>query len=365
MRRCLAVFPNDPLRCYLEKGEIKPRYFNPENLFSEVHVLSPAAEDVAAEDVAPLAGDGRLLIHNWGPLTPANFCAAFARANRLLAAIKPAAVRAYNPRQSGAPAVYAAHRQGVPAVVSCHTDLAAERRMAGDWKRWLSWFLEAYTLRHADCCIAVSEHVAAYLRRRGGRQVETIYNRVYASCIAARPALDAPPRHLLSVGRLDPPKRQDIILRALAPLPHLRLRLVGQGKHRVALEKLARELGIADRVEFIPSMPYRDIFAVYGAADIFLMATEYEGFCIPVLEAMAAGVPCIVCDTPPLPEVLGGCGEVVANTPAAFTAALQRLCADRELWRRYAAAGRTRALSLDGVIMEKKEAELYRRLIGD
>jgi len=361
LRRRLAVFPNDPLRRYLEKGEIKPGYFNPENFFDEIHVISPAADDVAAAEVASLAGEARLIIHHWGAMTAANFPAAFWRAARFLAEIKPIAVRAYNPRQSGAPAVYAAHWLRVPAVVSCHTDFPAERRRLGGWKRWFGWLLEAYVFRHADCCIAVSEHVAAYLRRRGCRQVATIYNRVYASRLEPRPPPEASPRRLLSVGRLDPPKRQDVLLRALAPLPHLRLRLIGQGINRGALESLARDLQIADRVDFVPSVPYCDIFAEYRAADIFLMATDYEGFCIPVLEAMAVGVPCIICDTPPLPE---RCGEVVANVPHAFTAALQRLCNDRELRLRYAREGRGRALALDGAIMEKKEAELYRRLIG-
>ena len=45
----LCVFPNDPLKSYLEKGEIKERYFNPNNLFDEVHVISPIEKDVNEE----------------------------------------------------------------------------------------------------------------------------------------------------------------------------------------------------------------------------------------------------------------------------------------------------------------------------
>ena len=69
----LCVFPNDPLKSYLEKGEIKERYFNPNNLFDEVHVISPIEKDVNEEQVKSLVGNAKLSIHPIGRLNLLNF----------------------------------------------------------------------------------------------------------------------------------------------------------------------------------------------------------------------------------------------------------------------------------------------------
>ena len=53
----LCVFPNDPLKSYFEKGEIKERYFNPNNLFDEIHVISLFEEDISEEKVKEVAGN--------------------------------------------------------------------------------------------------------------------------------------------------------------------------------------------------------------------------------------------------------------------------------------------------------------------
>ena len=59
----LCVFPNDPLLAYYEKGEIKSRYFNPKNLFDEIHVISMFNSDVEEEKVKIVAGNAKLKIH--------------------------------------------------------------------------------------------------------------------------------------------------------------------------------------------------------------------------------------------------------------------------------------------------------------
>ena len=53
----LCVFPNDPLKSYFKKGEIKPRYFNPNNIFDEVHVISLFDDDIEEEKVNVVAGN--------------------------------------------------------------------------------------------------------------------------------------------------------------------------------------------------------------------------------------------------------------------------------------------------------------------
>ncbi|MBW2619512.1 MAG: glycosyltransferase family 4 protein, partial [Deltaproteobacteria bacterium] len=139
---------------------------------------------------------------------------------------------------------------------------------------------------------------------------------------------------------------------------------IGDGSERDRLKKLASELGLADRVEFIPTVAHARRQEYYHRADIFALATHYEGFCIPVLEAMAAGLPVVASQTQPLPEILGGCGLIAPNEAAAFRAAIKRLLADGDLALSLGRKAQARAESLDGQVMEEREVRLYRSLMG-
>ena len=59
----LCVFPNDPISAYYEKGEIKDRYYNPKNLFDELHIISFAETDIDISLVQKIAGNAKLFIH--------------------------------------------------------------------------------------------------------------------------------------------------------------------------------------------------------------------------------------------------------------------------------------------------------------
>ena len=72
MTRKLCVLPNDPLAAYLKKGEIKERYFNPKNIFDEIHVISLFDSDEKEENVKEFAGKAKLKIHVLGKINLLN-----------------------------------------------------------------------------------------------------------------------------------------------------------------------------------------------------------------------------------------------------------------------------------------------------
>ena len=97
---------------------------------------------------------------------------------------------------------------------------------------------------------------------------------------------------ILMVGRLAPPKRPDLALRALAAvraeIPEAELHVVGDGPLRADAEQLAAQLGVVDAVRFLG---YReDVPALLAEAECALLASDYEGCPLAVVEAMAAGV---------------------------------------------------------------------------
>ena len=63
----LCIFPNDPIIAYYQKGEIKERYFNPENLFDEIHIISFTDKEIDVSKVQQIAGNAKLIIHTVMP----------------------------------------------------------------------------------------------------------------------------------------------------------------------------------------------------------------------------------------------------------------------------------------------------------
>jgi glycosyltransferase involved in cell wall biosynthesis len=359
----LVVLPNDPIYKYYEKGEIKPRYFNPGNYFDEVHLLSLCDQDIAPERVQTLAGNAKLCIHPIGRPTPATFPFFFPRVKQLVRQLAPDVIRAYNPRQCGSLAAYAGKRLQIPSVLSIHLEYDDQRRYDHRLLLRLMKPLERYALCTIDAVICVTDYLQRYARKYGAKRCVTIYNRVYTDQFCPSPE---PRPHetctILSVGRLDRQKYQECLIRAVRNLD-VRLVLIGQGELEVELKKLTKELDINQRVTFISSVPNTEIQTYYWRADVFALATHYEGFCIPVLEAMAAGLPVVASNTPPIPEILGRAGRIVENTPQAFEAAFRQLIKDRDLRRQVGQRARERAETLDGTIMEQREKALYESLI--
>ncbi len=173
------------------------------------------------------------------------------------------------------------------------------------------------------------------------------------AAVRARYDLGAGPL-LLSVSRLVPHKGIDTVMQALAALGDeardVRYAVVGRGEAEDYLRKLARQLGLADRVRFLTNVPDSDLPALYNAASAYvgvsrLAGVSVEGFGISLTEAMACGVPVIGGRSGGVPEVVtdGETGLLVdAEQPAAVAAALRTVLGDPALAARLGAAGRAR-----------------------
>lgn len=100
---------------------------------------------------------------------------------------------------------------------------------------------------------------------------------------------------LLCVGRLVPYKAVDVIIRALSRLPmQVRLTIVGDGPQRPDLERLAVQIGVADRCHFAGAVPHAALGKHYGNAGAFVFPSVRESGGAVVLEAMSYGIPCLV-----------------------------------------------------------------------
>jgi glycosyltransferase involved in cell wall biosynthesis len=156
----------------------------------------------------------------------------------------------------------------------------------------------------------------------------------------------------LFVGRLAPHKRQDLLIRAFAVYrahfdPDARLQLVGGcslPKYDAALRGFAGDLGLGAAVSFVGSLPDEELAAYYGAADVFVSASAHEGFSVPAVEAMSAGLPIVAVTAGALGETVGA-GAIVLerHDPSTIAVAVDRVRSDAVLRDALAAAARARA----------------------
>jgi glycosyltransferase involved in cell wall biosynthesis len=171
---------------------------------------------------------------------------------------------------------------------------------------------------------------------------------------------------VLFVGRLERDKGVDVLLRASAQVrdPRVRLWLIGEGSQRQDLEALTHQLGIHHRVKFVGEV--RQVWPYLMAADLFTLPSYYEGLSYAVLEALSAGLPCLVSDVSDHQNMIGqrGAGLVVAVGSIAETAeALQQLVADVELRNRcrHAALRVIEDYSLETMLQRTKD--VYQALL--
>ena len=118
----LCVFPNDPLIRYYEKGEIKDRYFNPKNIFDEIHIISFIDKDIDGKKVQSLAGNAKLIIHSVGKINLLNKSKMKKTIIKLVKEINPQVIRAYNPLLEGWIAANCSEILGIPFFVSVHIE---------------------------------------------------------------------------------------------------------------------------------------------------------------------------------------------------------------------------------------------------
>ncbi len=169
---------------------------------------------------------------------------------------------------------------------------------------------------------------------------------------AVREKYDLPKSYLLFVGGVTPLKNLPTILQSMAHLngsiPH-KLVLSGFDRWKVdpEIEAIDR-LGLADQVIRLGWVADEDQPAVYAMASALLFPSLYEGFGLPVIEAMAAGCPVITSTGGALPEVAGDAALIVEPLdPVGLADAIRRVTSDRQMAQLLSERGRQRVRAFD------------------
>ncbi len=223
---------------------------------------------------------------------------------------------------------------------------------------------ELALFRDAPFALAASEYNRQEMLALGFRHVEVLpYHITFDSLRASveSPAgqeivarYDDGAVNLLFVGRLVPNKRQDDLIRAFNAYYHLvnpnsRLILVGSEAnapgYRLELESMAAALGLAEHVHLPGGVgPREGLGSYYQIADLFLCLSEHEGFCIPLVEAMAFDLPVVAYRSTGVPCAMGGAGMMVSGKRYDLIAELIKVVMQDEAIRDRLLVGQRRRL---------------------
>lgn len=213
--------------------------------------------------------------------------------------------------------------------------------------RWIYNYKFRRACRHADRIIAVSEctkrdiqsfyHIAA-------EKIEVVYqgcDKAFREQVSEEKKREVsrnyhlPQRFILYVGSIERRKNLMLLAQALTLLP-ADYQVVAVGKHTPyadAVQRFVNENGLSDRFRMIQGVPFSDLPTFYQLAQVFVYPSHYEGFGIPLLEALCSGVPAIGATGSCLEEAGGPSSLYVAPDDAQGLAKAVRQCCEDETLR--------------------------------
>ena len=230
-----------------------------------------------------------------------------------------------------------------------------QHRLHPEYFRWFDlpfWRFFLFWSAHVSRLLLASSQSSADDVKRCYRLAE---GKVRVAPLGVEPAFfelaerRRPEPFLLAVSTLHPHKNLDTLLGAFAAFraQHAEFRLVVPGLHGFAADSLVRlrdSLGLRDAVEFPGWIPRECLRELFARAWAFVYPSRFEGFGLPVLEAMAAGVPTACSAIEPLNSLAGGAAlPFDPRSQEAMVEALSRITEDEQLRRELAAAGPARA----------------------
>jgi glycosyltransferase involved in cell wall biosynthesis len=273
----------------------------------------------------------------------------------------------------------------VPVVLTIHdlTFVRYPERFHPAKQRYLATFTR-YAARHASRIVTDSASTRTDVIEAFGidpERVDVVYPGVDPdfrpydgggeSHDAFRVRMGLPERYVLYLGTLEPRKNVDRLVRAFARLvreglPHTLVLAGGRGWDYAAIDRAMTDEAIGHRV-IVPGYVRREDQPLwYSASDLFVYPSQYEGFGLPVLEALACGTPVVTSNSSSLPEVVGRAGISVDPTDeVALADAMRAVLTEAPLAARLREAGPLQASQFTWADAASGCVQAYRRAFAD
>jgi glycosyltransferase involved in cell wall biosynthesis len=270
-----------------------------------------------------------------------------------------------------------------PSVLTVHdlTTLLTPDHHTVARRSYLRWMIPR-ACRRADAIIAVSESTRDDLVEQleiPGEKISVVYLGVSKTfrpikdpeeLLRVRRKYNLPEKFILYVGLIEPRKNLDTLIAAYeaAEDVHREVSLVLAGslgwRYQPLLSRI-RSSKVARRI-FMPGyIKSEDLAAVYGASSLFVYPSLYEGFGLPILEAMACGTPVITSNISSMPEVAGEAALLIdPHSPSDLASAMRRVLAEPAVSSSLSERGKLRAQSFTWDETARKTRQVYEQLVG-
>ncbi len=229
---------------------------------------------------------------------------------REFAAFKPDVAHTHSFLGVGMEGLWSARRFGVPLVGTNHWAVSSFDMYAPLARKAFRYMSASAVVRYYQHCTYVtgpSRFTVEDMQVTGlSRPCRVISNPVDTGTFKRFPTavrhrlktrLGLGPATVIYAGRLAPEKRIDLLIHAVAKasavLPDISLVLAGHGSYREKLQALAHSLGIHKQVFFVGTLPHKQLAELFGAADLFAIASTTETQSMVLLQAMACGLPAV------------------------------------------------------------------------
>lgn len=343
----LLVIVPDRISDIISKGEYSARYYNPGELFNEVHILLVNDDQVDRIALQRTVGSAELYIHNlpipsflmtmgWQPILLHKWVEAGVQ---LVREIQPDLIRVHGSAYNGFLAAQIKKQLHIPIIVSLHTypDVIIKEQ-TGIWSTLKNFIynyrikqFENETLKNADRVCPVYESIRAYARHHGAQRINVCYNVLNPDYLFQKQSYSLHnPVRIIFVGRLIPGKNPENIIRAAARFPEVELTIVGDGTLYDYLQQISRECTNSHQVIFHKAIPNDTLCRMLPEYDIFAVCSDYLEISKTVLEALLTGLPIVINRRrgEPVPELEEDFICLVKNTPEGYYNAFEKLLKD-------------------------------------
>ncbi len=314
---------NDPL-LFVEGSAVRARMQQYASAIGELHILSRHSENVdIPEGSLTLHGRNKDKVTGWRALAQIG--------TELIRTHDIEIVSAQDPFEYGYVAMKAVQGTSAKLHIQIHTDFLSpwftrtgifrSPQVIMPLKNTLRRKIARRVLPKAHGIRVVSERIRESLEVIYGNSIVTPTVLPIVPTLTVPPVVPVPttttPFTLATIGRLEPEKRIEDILVALASIaeryPAISLVVIGDGSQRARLEEKTEELKIASRVHFLGSR--KDAWGLMRSTQGYIQASAYEGYGITLVEAALARVPIITSDVGVVGEVFKGYDDVLVSPP--------------------------------------------------
>lgn len=344
----LMVMVPDRLSDLLKKGEIVDRYYNPGEVFSEVHIVMFNNDKPDPAMVQRTVGAARLVLHNvqcgkslfvkslfWRPMLLKFWVR---KVVELAKHIRPSLIRCHGAHLNTFAAAAIKQELGIPYLVSMHInpDEDMRRRAKGLLQKLIvnaQKGIEKIGLQGADLVMPVYRPIVPYLERLKIKNYKVCYNVLNPNNLYEKKEyrLNDPIR-IISVGRQFREKNPVNLIQAVGRIPGAHLTLVGDGDYHEYLKHFIVEAGLVDRVTMHAAITNDELCRILPEQDIFAVHTEYWEISKSVLEPLLCGLPLIINRRVgnPVPELTDNICILVENSVDGYKNALEYLINNSE-----------------------------------